>query len=97
MESRLMPNVESVVAALNDPIRSGSHLMRVLRVLLTAERDGGAWLTINEIAEKAHIPPGAVGSRIRDLRTEGFNIKRSKRAGTIRTWEYRVWFATQGN
>jgi biotin operon repressor len=87
-----MPSMESVVTALNDPIRSGSHLMKVLRVLLTAEKNGGEWLTTTEIAERAGIPSGAVGSRVRDLRTEGFNIKRSKRAGTVRTWEYRVWF-----
>jgi biotin operon repressor len=84
--------MESVVAALNDPVRSGSHLMKVLRVLLQAERNGAEWLTTEEIGTRAGIPTGAVGSRLRDLRTEGFNIKRSKRAGTIRTWEYRVWF-----
>jgi biotin operon repressor len=89
--------MESVVTALNDPIRSGSHLMKVLRVLLTAEKNGGEWLTTTEVAERAGIPTGAVGSRIRDLRTEGFNIKRSKRAGTVRTWEYRVFFVAPEN
>jgi biotin operon repressor len=92
-----MPSMESVVTALNDPIRSGSHLMKVLRVLLTAEKNGGEWLTTTEVAERAGIPTGAVGSRIRDLRTEGFNIKRSKRAGTVRTWEYRVFFVAPEN
>jgi biotin operon repressor len=88
-----MPSVESVVTALNDPIRSGSHLMKVLRVLLTAERDS-EWLTPAEIAWRAGIPAAAVGSRIRELRTQGFNIKRAKRVGPIHTWEYRVFFAT---
>lgn len=89
--------MESVVNALNDPIRSGSHLMKVLRVLLQAERDGGEWLTNSEIATRAGIPVGAVGSRVRDLRTEGFNIKRSKREGTTRVWVYRVFFASTEN
>jgi biotin operon repressor len=87
-----MPSLESVVSALNDPVRSGSHLMKVLRVLLQAERAGGEWLTTTEIGERAGIPTEAVGSRIRDLRTQGFNIKRAKRGTGSHVWEYRVWF-----
>jgi biotin operon repressor len=92
-----MPSVESVVAALNDPVRSGSHLMKVLRVLLQAERNGAEWLTPGELAQRAGIPTEAVGSRIRDLRTQGFNIKRAKRPGFSGRWEYRVFFATPEN
>jgi biotin operon repressor len=69
--------------------------MKVLRVLLQAERNGGEWLTTSEIGERAGIPTGAVGSRVRDLRTQGFNIKRAKRrAGLPNAWEYRIWFAS---
>jgi len=88
------PNIESVVEALNDPIRSGSYNMRVLRVLLKAERDD-EWLTPQEIAVRAGIPAEAVGSRVRELRTEGFDIHRLKRPGVTHRWEYRVFFAAQ--
>jgi DNA-binding Lrp family transcriptional regulator len=91
------PTTESVVEALNDVVRSGSNLMKVLRVLLRAELLTGEWLTTREIAERANIPTEAVGSRIRELRVEGFNIKRNKRPGGGRVWEYRVFYAAQGN
>ena len=90
------PSVESVVEALNDPVRSGSYNMRVLRVLLKAERDD-EWLTPRDIAVRAGIPAEAVGSRIRELRTEGFDIHRtrgSRRIGAA-LWTYRVFFAKQ--
>jgi biotin operon repressor len=88
-----MPSLESVVSALNDPIKSGSYNMRVLRVLLTAERSN-EWLTPGQIAERAGIPESAVGSRIRDLRTQGFRINRVRELGL---WTYRVFFAPPEN
>ena len=56
--------------------------MRVLRVLLKAELDD-EWLTPKEIAVRAGIPAEAVGSRIRELRTEGFDIHRTRGAGPV--------------
>jgi biotin operon repressor len=84
------PTTESVVEALNDPVRSGSYNMRVLRVLLKAERDD-EWLTPRDIAVRAGIPAHAVGSRIRELRTEGFDIHKLRGDGS---WVYRVFFAS---
>lgn len=88
--------MESVVEALNDPVRSGSYNMRVLRVLLKAERDD-EWLTPRDIAVRAGIPAEAVGSRVRDLRTEGFDIHRTRGSRRIGAsmWEYRLFFATE--
>jgi hypothetical protein len=74
--------------------------MRILRVLLTAERVADPWLTISEIAHYADLPPVAVGSRIRDLRLDGFTIARARRPWATssgrREWEYRIFYATQG-
>lgn len=86
------PSVESVVEALNDPVRSGSYNMRVLRVLLKAERDD-EWLTPREIAVRADLPTEAVGSRIRELRTLGFDIHRTRGGSAL--WVYRVFFDSQ--
>jgi hypothetical protein len=74
--------------------------MKILRVLLTAERGVNPWLTISEIAHYADLPPEAVGSRIRDLRLDGFTIARARRSWATRSgrreWEYRIFYATQG-
>lgn len=86
------PSISSVVEALNDPIRSGSYNMRVLRVLLKAERDD-EWLTPQDIAVRAGIPAEAVGSRIRELRTQGFNIKRWRHTAGPHLWVYKIFFS----
>lgn len=78
---------------MNDPVRSGSYNMRILRVLLKAERDD-EWLTPREVAVRADIPAESVGSRIRELRTDGFDIHRMRGTGSA-LWVYRVFFATQ--
>jgi hypothetical protein len=85
------PTISSVVEALNDPIRSGSYNMRVLRVLLKAERDD-EWLTPSDIATRAGIPVSGVGSRVRELRTQGFNIKRWRHTAGPHLWVYKVFF-----
>lgn len=85
----MTPSIESVVSALNDPIRSTTHLIRVLRVLLQAERNGAEWLTLGQIAERADLPTHSVGSRIRDLRTQGFTINKVRGHGL---WFYRLFF-----
>jgi hypothetical protein len=90
------PTISSVVEALNDPIRSGSYNMRVLRVLLKAERDD-EWLTPSDIAVRAGIPTSSVGSRIRELRTQGFNIKRWRNVAGKHLWVYRAFFASGTN
>ena len=90
------PTTASVVEALNDPVRSGSYNMRVLRVLLKAERDN-EWLTPSDIAVRASIPTAAVGSRIRDLRTDGFNIKRWRNTAGSHLWVYKIFFVAQEN
>lgn len=90
------PTISSVVEALNDPIRSGSYNMRVLRVLLKAERDD-EWLTPADIAVRAGIPVMSVGSRIRELRTQGFNIKRWRNTAGSHLWVYKAFFARSEN
>jgi RIO-like serine/threonine protein kinase len=77
---------------LNDPVRSGSYNMRVLRVLLKAERDD-EWLTPRDIAVRAGIPIHAVGSRVRELRTDGFVIHRTRDRTGVAMWVYRLFFA----
>lgn len=83
----------TVLASINDPNRLRSQQTLVLRTLLEAERLGD-WLSLAQIGDYAGIPASSAGSRLRDLRLEGFNIKRSKRnargAGPL-VWVYKLF------
>lgn len=83
----------AVMESISDPNRQRSQQTLVIRTLLEAEQLGD-WLALSEIGEYAGLPASSAGSRIRDLRLQGFVIKRSKRfargAGPL-VWVYKLF------
>lgn len=83
----------AVLASISDPNRQRSQQTLVLRHLLKAE-ELGLWHCLQQIGENTGISSASAGSRVRDLRLQGFNIKKTKlhaRGAGPLVWVYKLF------